>query len=268
MTATDALRTRCGPLRQIRWTAACAVTAATAAVGIALTAPAGQAAAIRPLPTKLSGYHLAKTFSASAIAGPAWNDPANDPGGCPPEPTRISLTSQGAMMSTTGDAGDCVQAESPHTYPTSPGYVYEADMYVSTFRNWADWWMYGNNWPAGGELDIVESTQDRSYVSYHWGTANNTVSTNPWQKGLKALSADITPAWHIVDVAFGSHQISVYYDGHLYTVVKGSYVTEVPAWIVFGDGSCQSPIYSVCGSKTDIGVAGNVKVKWLRIFTK
>jgi hypothetical protein len=23
----------------------------------------------------------------------------------------------------------------------------------------------------------------------------------------------------------------------------------------------------VCGSSTDIGVAGNVKVKWLRIFT-
>ena len=58
------------------------------------------------------------------------------------------------------------------------------------------------------------------------------------------------------------------YDGHLYTVIKGSYVTEAPAWIVFGDGSCQSPVYSVCGSSTDLGVAGNVKVKGLRAFEK
>jgi len=266
MTQADARRTRRGPLRKIRRAAAGALTVGTAAAGIALTAPAAQAAVVKPLPAALSGYHLAKTFTASDSAGPAWNNPANNPGGCPPEPARISLTPQGAMMSTTGKAGDCVQAESPHTYPTAPGYAYEAEMYVSSFRDWADWWMYGDNWPADGELDIVESTQDQSYVSYHWGTANNTVSTNPWQKGLKALSKNITPGWHVVDVAFGSHQISIYYDGHLYTVIKGSNVSEAPAWIVFGDGSCQSPVYSVCGSSTDIGVAGNVKVKGLRAF--
>jgi hypothetical protein len=268
MTETDAPRTRHGSLRKIRLAASCTLAAAIAAAGIVLTATNGQAAVIKPLPAPLSGYHLVKTFTAADIAGPAWNDPANNPGGCPPEPARISLTAQGAMMSTTGKAGDCVQAESPHPYPTAPGYVYESEMYVSTFRNWADWWMYGDNWPVGGELDIVESTQDRSYVSYHYGAANHTVSTNPWQKGLKALSANITVGWHVVDVAFGSHQISIYYDGHLYTVIKGSYVTGAPAWIVFGDGSCQSPVYSVCGSSTDLGVAGNVKVKGLRAFEK
>jgi hypothetical protein len=269
MELTRARRISPGPLRKIRLAAAVALMAGTASAGIALTAPAGQAAVAavtKPLPAALSGYRLVKTFTASDLAGPAWNDPANEPGGCPPEPASISLTSQGAMMSTTGKAGDCVQAQSPHTYPTAPGYAYEAEMYVSSFRDWADWWMYGDNWPVGGELDIVESTQDQSYVSYHWGAANSTVSTNPWQKGLKALSNNITTGWHVVDVAFGNHQISVYYDGHLYTVIKGSNVTEAPAWIVFGDGSCQSPIYSVCGSSTDIGVAGNVKVKGLRAF--
>jgi len=241
--------------------------AAAAVTATVCTGSAGQAAVIKPLPSPLRGYHLAKAFTGSDIAGPAWDRPGNDPGGCPPNPAQISRTKAGAAeVRTTGDAGNCAEAESPHPYPTLPGYVYEVSLYDSSFKDWGGYWTYGTNWPAGGELDAVESTQGQSYVSYHYGDTNTTVSTNPWQRGLTAVSKNITTGWHIVDVAYFNQKIEIFYDGHLYVTIAGSYVTKAGAWIVFGDGSCQSATYSVCATAADIGVAGNVQVKWLRIF--
>lgn len=245
------------------------VLALVAAVaGTAVTGHAGQAAVINPLPAPLSGYHLVKEFTGADIAGPAWDAPANEPGGCPPNPAQISLTPQGAAdMSTSGDAGNCVAAESPHPYPTAAGYVYEVSLYDSSFKDWGGFWTYGNNWPDGGELDAVESNQGQSYVSYHYA-GNKTVSTEPWAHTLIPTGKNITTGWHIVDVAYFAKKIEVFYDGHLYVTIAGSYVTGAPAWIVFSDGSCQSATYDVCASTADIGVTGNVEVKWLRIFRR
>jgi hypothetical protein len=242
--------------------------AAAAVAGTALTGPSGQAATVKPLPKPLTGYELAKTFTGADIAGPAWNAPMNNPGGCLPNPAAISLTKSGAAsMATTGEAGDCVQAESPHTYPTAPGYVYEASVYDSSFRDWGGYWSYGSNWPDGGELDVVESLRGASYVSYHY-TGNATVSTVPWHQALKAAGKDITTGWHIVDVAYFAQKIEIFYDGQLYVTIAGKYITTTPAWIVFGDGSCQSATYNVCASDSDIGVKGNFEVKWMRIFKR
>jgi hypothetical protein len=244
------------------------LAAAAAVAATVFTGSAGQAAVVKPLPAALSGYPLAKQFTGADIAGKAWDAPANDPGGCQPNPAQISLTKAGgAELRTSGAAGNCVEAQSPHTYPTAPGYVYEVSLYDSSFKDWGGYWSYADNWPAGGELDAVESTQGQSYVSYHY-TGNATVSTNPWQRGLTAVSKNITTGWHVIDVAYFSKKIEVFYDGHLYTTIAGSYVTGAPAWIAFGDGSCQSATYSVCASAADIGVAGNVQVKYLRIFKK
>jgi hypothetical protein len=242
--------------------------AAAAVAGTAFTGSSGQAAVIKPLPAPLTGYHLAKQFTGADIAGVAWKRPVNNPGGCPPNPAAISLTKSGAAsMRTSGDAGDCVQAQSPHPYPTVPGYVYEASVYDSSFLDWGGYWTYASNWPAGGELDAVESLRGQSYVSYHY-TGNTTVSTVPWHRSLTPVGKDITTGWHIVDVAYFAKKIEVFYDGHLYVTIAGSYITTAPAWIVFGDGSCQSATYNVCASDADIGVAGNFEVKWLRIFQR
>jgi len=243
--------------------------AVAAVVGTFFTGPAAQAAVIKPLPTPLTGYHLAKAFTGADIAGPAWSASTNDPGGCLPNPAQISLTKAGgAEVRTSGEAGNCAEAESPHPYPTLPGYVYEVSLYDSSFEDWGGYWTYASNWPAGGELDAVESTQGQSYVSYHYGITNTTVSTNPWQRGLTPVGKNITTGWHIVDVAYFTNKIEIFYDGHLYVTISGSYITKVGAWLVFGDGSCQSSTYSVCAAAADLGVAGNVQVKYLRIFMK
>jgi hypothetical protein len=170
-------------------------------------------------------------------------------------------------MRTSGDIGNCVEAESPHPYPTTAGYVYEASVYDSSFRDWGGFWLYGNNWPAGGELDAVETEDDQNYVSYHYA-GNITTTTGPWAHTLTPAGKNITTGWQIVDIAYFDQKIQVFYDGHLYVTITGKYITGAPAWIVFGDGSCQSATYSVCGSATDIGVAGKFEVKWLRIFRK
>lgn len=245
-------------------TAGLTAPAALAGPAAALTRPAGQATTAQPLPAALSGYHLAKQFTGADIAGPAWNNPGDNPGGCPPNPAQISLTAAGgAEMSTSGEIGDCVNAESPHPYPTAAGYVYEVSLYDSSFADWGGYWSYASNWPDGGELDAVESVHGDSYVSYHY-TGNQTVTVGT--KTLTPVGQNITPGWHIVDVAYFGQKIEIFYDGHLYVTIAGSYVTATPAWIVFGDGSCQSATYSVCASDADIGVAGNVQVKYLRIF--
>jgi hypothetical protein len=244
-----------------------ALAAAVVAVTVG-TSPAAQAAVVKPTPAPLSGYHFVEEFTGADIAGKAWNAPANDPDGCPPDPAQISRTAAGAAeLRTSGAAGNCVEAESPHPYPTTAGYVYEVSLYDSSFKDWGGFWSYGNNWPDGGELDAVESTQGQNYVSYHY-PGNKTVSTDPWEQPLKPVGKNITPGWHIVDVAYFSKKIQVFYDGKLYVTIAGSYVTDNPAWIVFSEGSCQSATYSVCGSAADVGVAGAVEVKWLRIFRK
>jgi hypothetical protein len=256
-----------------RWVAVF-VLAAVAVAGAAFTSlPAASAAAIKtikPLPASLSGYHLIKEFTGTDIAGPAWNAPANNPGGCPPNPAQISLTPQGAAeMQTTGDAGNCVEAESPQPYPTTAGYVYEASVYDSSFKDWGGFWSYGNNWPGGGEMDTVETIWGQNYVSYHYGYDNTTLSTGPWEHQrhtLNPVGKNITIGWHIIDVAYFANKIEVFYDGHLYVAIVSSHIARVPAWIVFGDGSCKSATYNSCASASDIGLAGNFKVKWLRIF--
>jgi hypothetical protein len=244
-----------------------ALAAAVAVAVTAFTGPAGQAAVIiKPRPAPLSGYHLVDVLSGATIAGPAWNAPASEPNGCPPDPAQISLTKAGAAeMRTSGAAGNCAEAESPHPYPTTAGYVYEVSLYDSSFKDWGGFWSYGDNWPAGGELDAVESTQGQSYVTYHY-SASDAVSTDPWEHALAPVGKNITTGWHIVDVAYFNKKIEVFYDGHLYVTIAGSYVSDSPAWIVFGDGSCQSATYSVCASAADIGVAGAFQVKWVRIF--
>jgi hypothetical protein len=248
-----------------RWIAVPALAAVVA--WTALTgAPAALAAAIRPLPPLLSGYHLVEVFTGADIASKAWDAPANDPGGCRPNPAQISLTPSGAAeMRTTGAAGNCAEAESPHPYPTGAGYVYEISLYDSSFKDWGGFWSYGSNWPGGGELDTVESIWGQNYVSYHYGD-NTTLSTGPWQRGLTPVGKNITIGWHIVDVAYFAKKIEIFYDGHLYVTIAGDYISKAPAWIVLGDSSCRSATYSVCASASDIGVAGNFKVKWLRIF--
>ena len=240
--------------------------AASALIGLAPTAQAASHPA--PYPKALKGRAYAETFGRTQLY--TWRNPKNDPGNCPANPKQVTDHGAAVAITTTGANGNCSSIESPHTYPVNNGYVYEAKVYFSAipgtkqFADWDSYWMYGNNWPAGGEIDSVETTFGTQFVSYHYAnngqvsTCNKSNGCDPSAGVIKPLSANIKPGWHIVDIAYGSHRISIYYDGRLYASVSGSYVNPKPAWITFSAGSSKT------ANKT--GVHGTIAVKWLRVF--
>lgn len=234
--------------------------------------------AVLPFPAALAGHPFSQEIDPPTLAGSTWNHPGNAPGNCPANPSAVSLNSSGyAELDTTGAADNCTSIQSPQTMPTGPGYVYEADVYFSTFQDWPAFWMYGNSWPAQGEIDAVEANYGVNYVSWHYAlcsrsASDSEISTNPWtytcKTTVKPVGANITAGWHIVDIAFTSTGVQVYYDGSLYVTINESVTTKGndPMWVTFSEGSCAGQSGSECAAGAE-GVAGNVQVKYVRVFS-
>lgn len=66
--------------------------------------------------------------------------------------------------------------ESPHTYPTVDGYVYETRVDFSNWTQWDSFWMYGSNWPVAGEIDATEGGDGINAISYHYEGADGPAS--------------------------------------------------------------------------------------------
>jgi hypothetical protein len=229
------------------------------------------ATTIVPFPKALANHPFAKAWTPSELASAPWNDPTNSPGNCAANPSQVHLNSSGyAELTTNGEPNNCTSIESPHEYPTVDGYVYEADVYFSTWENWPAFWMYGNDWPQDGEIDAVEANLDNNYVTWHYGTNNTTEGTGSWNnKVLTPTGPNIAPGWHIIDIAFGGNRIQVFYDGYSYLTLPETLTadTDDPMWITFSTGSCESGGNNVCKNGTlGIGVSGNIQIKYLRAF--
>lgn len=232
---------------------------------------------VRPLPAALSG-HTRVTASYSAAELYEWRyypgttipvDNGSGPCENSRSPRGVTLRSAGVVLSATGSR-ECGNIQSPAKIPTASGVVQARVKFSgvgSTARlaDWAAMWLYGDNWPANGEIDAVEAQFGTSFVTYHYGTAARPLSASDepagWgqavqltaQKGTK----DITPGWHTVDIAFARHEADVYYDGRLYQRISGAYVTNKPMYLAFttrygagaGLGPAQRP-FDVPGSIT------------------
>ena len=248
-----------------------------ASASVAATAATAR---VVPYPRALaSGHPLTLSVTPRTLTSSAWKTSADAPGGCPANPSAVSLNASGyAELTTTGQANDCSWIESPQAMPTRPGYVYEADVYFSNFKDWPGFWMLGNSWPDQGELDVVEPNFGVNYVTWHQAACNpsrsdSEVSTNPWAYACKttvrAVSKNIQPGWHIVDVAWSSGGLQVYYDGALYVTIHESVTTGKtadPMQLVFSEGSCLSGTSNECTAGGE-GTPGNVQVKYLRVFS-
>ena len=244
---------------------------------------AGSAQTITPYPAALAtGHPYGQTWTGRTLAGPLFNDPQNAPGNCPGNPAQVHLLSNGNVeLWTSGAIGNCTSIQSPHEYPTAPGYVYEVKLGLSasSVSNWPSFWGYGSNWPNGGEIDAYEMQFHTNYTSWHYPPCNNnttssTISTNPWtydcKTNLTTKGANISTGPHIIDYAFTTTGIDIYYDGHLYTHIPETLTAthDDPFWITVGTGSCESANNgNVCQSQSDLGVAGNVQIAYVRIFT-
>jgi hypothetical protein len=266
--------------------AATAILAAT--VSAVIFAGPAQAANPVPLPPALVNHPYATTQTGKQIA--AWGPGANDPGNCTnPNTSEISTNSAGdAVLTTTGATNDCVDVQSPHTYPTADGYVYETYADFSNWTQWDSFWMYGSNWPTAGEIDATEGGDGINAISYHYegtdgpATKSSCNDTNGCNANATPLTTEpnnpeISPGWHTIDISFGTcgtgcGAVAVWYDGVLYGTVSGSEVLDGgsqddPYWITYSTSSCDADGVDVCNSSNGGQTGGSVTIAWLRIFT-
>jgi hypothetical protein len=100
------------------------------------------------------------------------------------------------------------------------GYVeFRAKMCQGT-RNWAALWTNGHNWPADGEIDIVETLGNNLNPVAHI----HTPAGGPGIGGKVFANAEDT--WHTYAMDWQSNKVTIYYDGQ-----------QVGAW----NGSINSP---------------------------
>lgn len=265
--------------------------AASVLVSLSLAMATTQAGAANPipLPAPLASHPYATTKTGVQIA--AWGPGSNAPGNCTnPNTSEISTNSSGdAVLTTSGVTGDCVDLESPHTYPTSDGYVYETYVDFSNWTQWDSFWMYGSNWPTDGEIDAAEGGDGINAISYHYEGTNGPASMSSCNDANNCDSSatplttepnnpEISPGWHTIDISFGGcgtgcGAVDVWYDGKLYGTVSGTNVLnggsqDDPYWITYSTGSCDSANNGdVCNSSNGGQTGGTVTVAWLRIFT-
>lgn len=214
----------------------------------------------------------------------------------PGSPRNVAVTTDGDLLvlqlATTSTA-DCGVIQSPGQYPTSSG-VIEALIKFSgftsggsdVFADWASLWLYGGNWPAGGEIDAVETQYGGSYVSYHYtsttSASSDTATTGPWDYEGKTVqlspdNASAVPAlpnilpdtWTYVTLAFGKNAAGeyfcdVYYNGVLYCTIAGPYVTGAPMWITAGTGFGAPTLGA---NQAPYDVAGTVELQYVRVFS-
>jgi hypothetical protein len=263
----------------MKLTRAPALTAVIAAT-LASSAITANAATPTPTPTAIqSGATYVKAWLPPELAGPTWNAPANDPGQCAAHPAATQVNTAGnAQLTTTGKAGDCVTIQSPHKYPTKPGYIYETRFYASTMLNWSAWWMYGEPWPDQGEVDAFEPQFGTNYASWHStpcnsSAASSTQATDPWtypcKTTVKPSGADITAGWHTLDMAYTTTGADIYYDGHLYAHLPETLTASGTnsMWIDFSEGSCNAGGAGNTCAPSGEGTPGNVQVAWMRVWT-
>lgn len=147
-------------------------------------------------------------------------------------------SSDDVVLQTTGQPGSCVALISPRSYSSA---VIEASIYFpplpgksGVIANWTSFWLSGQNWPADGELDAVEAypAGTTSAVTWHWGTPDSLLSISTGDGGpdgvLPVKGANITPGWHVVDIAYTRGFFAVYYDGTEYTSLSSDIVTGAP----------------------------------------
>ena len=267
-------------------------------VTLGTPAPPAAPAAVPHPPALAAGHTLTAQYLPAGLYAwrfkPGTTVPATNGSGVtadPGSPRNVTVTTDGDLpvlrLSATSPA-DCGVIQSPGRYPTASG-VIEALVKFSGitagtgFSCQSALWMYGDGWPAGGELDAVETKFGNSYVSYHYGTGTGSqVTTDPWtypaktaqlapknSTGAPAPPNIIPGQWTYVTLAFGrdatgNYRCEVFYNGTLYCTVAGPYVTGSPMFLTVST-SFSGPVPAAGQAPYD--QPGTVDIQYVRIFS-
>ena len=191
-------------------------------------------------------------------------------------------SSNDAVLATNGKAGSCVGLISPGAYSSA---VIEAYIYfpplpgsLDTIADWTSLWLTDQStWPVDGELDAVEAepVTGVNATAWHWGTTGSvlSMSTDGFAKNgtLPVDGPNLTPGWHVVDIAYTKGFFAVYYDGRQFTSLSSSVVTGAPLNILITTSVTPdiSQVQQTIGGSpqnSDSSPAG-MAVKYVKVWT-
>jgi beta-glucanase (GH16 family) len=229
-------------------------------IGVVGHARAGLAAPIRPVSTELTRSGTGGTsptgvggkwslrfddeFNGAALDRSKWSTGWLAPGVTPPvnsdeqecyDPRRVSQS--GGQLRLTVVSSPCTV--DGKTYAYRSGMIntdgkaeftygfFEARIYLpgagGTIVNWPAWWTDGQNWPADGEMDILEGLDGQACWHFHSDA------------GGPGGCADVTfVGWHTYAADWEPGSVTYYYDGvEVGRVVKG--ITAHPMFLILND---------------------------------
>lgn len=149
------------------------------------------------------------------------------------------------------------------TYPYSSGIVTTNGLYSFKYgvieariklsgtggqlNNWPAFWANGQNWPADGELDVMEGLGGTAAYHFH---------SNAGGPGMD-VSGDFT-GWHTYTADWQPGRVDYYYDGHeVGSITTG--ITSSPMYLVLDD--------AISGTSTGPTAAPDtMKVDYVRVW--
>jgi len=131
----------------------------------------------------------------------------------------------------------------------------------SSSYNWGAWWTSGPNWPAAGEIDIVESLGGGISSNYH-GSSNSL--NGPAGNGLPAPLQNMCNQWFVAGVLRTANRDYVYW-----TPAAGNGTTTKVWDVATGDNGVAENILlnSGNGSRDLGGTPGSVRCAWVRMWS-
>ena len=116
-------------------------------------------------------------------------------------------------------------------YRMTYGYV-ESRIYIpgaadGTVYNWPAWWLVGDNWPTGGEIDIMEGLEGDAYSTFHFGSPSS-----PQHYQFAARNSMV--GWHVFAAHWQPGRITFYYDGVAIGTITSN-VTSQPMQLILNN---------------------------------
>jgi beta-glucanase (GH16 family) len=228
------------------------VTAESAPPPTPVTAPPSTAPPVSASPGPLSPTGVGGSwtlrfddeFNAGALDGSKWSTGWLASGVTPPVNSYEQECYDPRQVSESGGALHLTVISSPctvggRTYPYRSGMInsdgkaeftygfFEARIYLpgaaTGIVNWPAWWTDGQNWPADGEMDVMEGLEGQACWHFHSNAG-----------GPGSCSNSNFSGWHTYGADWEPGSVTYYYDGvEVGRITTG--ITSSPMFLILND---------------------------------
>jgi beta-glucanase (GH16 family) len=117
-----------------------------------------------------------------------------------------------------------------------------------TIDNWPAWWTDGQNWPADGEMDILEGLGGQACYHFHSPAG-----------GPGGCASGAFTGWHTYGANWEPGSVTYYYDGKVVGTISTG-ITSAPMYLILGDA-----VSATTGGPSH---PSTMKVAYVRVWTK